>query len=627
MHRYYEAGPAVREAAAGALASIGKDAADAIPGLIEAMRVEESTKHHQSYIEALVAIGPKAIPSLVQALGTPEANLRIGAVDALGRLGPELASAVPGLIKALDDGTEFMRGPADSRTIGGDIADLMVKLGPRAAPMLVDAVKDQDLSQSIRIRAAIVLTRIGADVPDALIQVLVGGLSQPRLRDESADALGRLAPLAGGAIPALATAAKQEESYHAAAALAKISPSHEVVGEALKTLESRLSHEEWRERFDAIRALRLFDSRSVPLLMTAIRDTDPLVRQLAIGMLGDIGPPAQAAVPPLIEALNVEGLDHDDTTAIVRALRKIGLDRKSAIEAASILLDLLRAELSASEDVAGVLGQIGRDVVPNLIGILADDKAGTIACINAIAALGKIGPGASDAVPYLIEALQHSGAAPSLHRELIQTLGSIGPAANPAVPELLEATRVESDTAVQALIRIGDPALPVLMKTLKDGDSDLQEAALRVVAGLGAKASDASPVLIELARKADPTLRVLAITALGQVGRGDENVEAVLIQGLRDPRQRIRAAACEALGKIRPLSTATVCEKLTAALEDDALLVRLKAAEALGESAQAASCVLPDLERVARSEPYETVRFAVREAISRIQSHQSKIKQ
>jgi HEAT repeat protein len=84
--------------------------------------------------DALGRIGPAAIPALIGALGSPDASVRLKAIDVLGRMGSDAKDAVPQLLKLLDDPDETVRKAA-TRTLG--------RIGPEAqaaVPALVQTL-------------------------------------------------------------------------------------------------------------------------------------------------------------------------------------------------------------------------------------------------------------------------------------------------------------------------------------------------------------------------------------------------------------------------------------------------------------------------------------------------------
>lgn len=98
---------AIREAAAKALAQ-SDQAWAAEPGVAEALtalakRLSGSGAAGQAALEALVALGPGAVPTLTQTLAAGDRIAREQAARALGRIGPAASAAIPALTRALQD--------------------------------------------------------------------------------------------------------------------------------------------------------------------------------------------------------------------------------------------------------------------------------------------------------------------------------------------------------------------------------------------------------------------------------------------------------------------------------------------------------------------------------------------
>ena len=75
--------------------------------------------------DALGRIGPPAVPALMQALHSEDAEVRLKAVEVLARMGPDARESVPDLVALLDDPDDRIRKAA-TRTLG--------RIGPDAAP-------------------------------------------------------------------------------------------------------------------------------------------------------------------------------------------------------------------------------------------------------------------------------------------------------------------------------------------------------------------------------------------------------------------------------------------------------------------------------------------------------------
>jgi HEAT repeat protein len=287
------------------------------------------------------------------------------------------------------------------------------------------------------------------------------------------------------------------------------------------------------------------------------RDDDPKVRLRAVQHLG-IGPFDKAAVPALRRALT------DDRRAVglaaIVALGKIGRD---AAEAA----DDLNARLK-EEDAE--------------------------ACAEICEALGKIGP---TGVPGLVDALKDNSR--EVRRAAVYALGDIGPDAKAAVPALAAIFRhVDSQSpyneAKQALIAIGEPAVPALIDALKDPSSDVRRWSLEALWSIGSPAKAAVPAILERTKEED--LRLTAIALLGSMGAEDSAVIDTLTAALADPNPEVRDAAAEALRNLGPAAKPAL-KPLVGALKDE--YAHIDAAEAL---ARLGEISLPELAAAAQQE-------------------------
>ena len=74
------------------------------------------------------------------------------------------------------------------------------------------------------------------------------------------------------------------------------------------------------------------------------------------------------------------------------------------------------------------------------------------------------------------------------------------------------------ETAADALGRIGAPAVPELIESLRNRDPRERQRAARVLARIGPDAVDAVPMLTAALRDPDPFVQKTAARALGQIG-------------------------------------------------------------------------------------------------------------
>jgi HEAT repeat protein len=127
-----------RMSAANALADMGPKAAGAVPamlGLVKKFREEMNNRGYDNprtpepyeiTEDAIVRIGPAAVPAVVELLKSGDAELRASAADVAGKMGPAAAAAVPPLL-------ERLRAEPDASTISA-----LGGIGPAAAAAVRD---------------------------------------------------------------------------------------------------------------------------------------------------------------------------------------------------------------------------------------------------------------------------------------------------------------------------------------------------------------------------------------------------------------------------------------------------------------------------------------------------------
>jgi HEAT repeat protein len=182
----------MRPLVARVLAALGAQAAEAVPALAEVLPKSEPLAQRE-ILMTLAAIGPPAqaaVPQIVPLLKSDNPQARYGAAYALGRIGPPAVEAVPNLMAQLTSDDSFYR--VTSAWALSHIAPRTPEVARAIAPILAGALRHE----------------------------------RPFVRIEAAEALGRLGPAAGPAIPELERMATNDPNERArktaAAALGKI---------------------------------------------------------------------------------------------------------------------------------------------------------------------------------------------------------------------------------------------------------------------------------------------------------------------------------------------------------------------------------------------------------------------
>jgi HEAT repeat protein len=139
---------------------------------------------------------------LLKALLSREAQVRLEAAEALGKLGPDARAAVPALVAALKEKSAALREAA-GQALG--------KIGADAVPALVELLKGEDAAQ--RLLAAQVLGLCGPEAEEAVPALIAAiGDTKSVVRLHAVLALGKVGPAARAAIPALQKCQKDPDA-------------------------------------------------------------------------------------------------------------------------------------------------------------------------------------------------------------------------------------------------------------------------------------------------------------------------------------------------------------------------------------------------------------------------------
>ena len=75
------------------------------------------------------------------------------------------------------------------------------------------------------------------------------------------------------------------------------------------------------------------------------------------------------------------------------------------------------------------------------------------------------------------------------------------------------------DVAAEAFSQIGRPAVPALIRSLKESDEDVREAAIEALDRIGPRAKDAVVHLVRILKDRNKNVRELAKWALAQIDK------------------------------------------------------------------------------------------------------------
>lgn len=265
--------------------------------------------------------------------------------------------------------------------------------------------------------------------------------------------------------------------------------------------------------------------KGAPALAAALKDSDPVVKQLALKALTDIGP---KSLPALDKALDEK--ESNVRLMAVSAIETIGLVDAAAIKAlakgvrdASTKVRL--AALSAISKGAKDAKDIDSKDVLEAVGPALSDKSSEIRAAAAVALLEFDKAGA---VPFLLKALKDT--TPAVRQTAAQALGTIG--------EELDMSGILA-----------------LRGALTDDDAKVRQFAAAGIAKAGVKARELgegkkiTAALFKLMADKEVNVRQTAVFALGSVGIDDKEEIKKLAEGLKDEKASVRAFTVQALAQ------------------------------------------------------------------------------
>lgn len=290
-----------RDTATEALVKMGPAA---IPALLESLKVKYPEHPPSAVTNALVGIGSPAVPALIEALKDESPDVRRHAAALLGDIGD--VSAISALVDALKQRRapslrEGDRGMQAAWAIQEIVEKHQGRCWGEEVPALVNALKGID--SSVRANVCTTLVMIGVQAVPALIDILKVGNTELR-----GDVIGMLGDIRDvSAVTVLIDAwkeGKKEGNYE--------------------------------ERFCATRALgKIGDVFAVPVLVEGLKDENAVMKREAIVGLGKIAKanPGHAALakelPAFIDALKHAPVDVREHT--VDALVWIGVPAVPAL--------------------------------------------------------------------------------------------------------------------------------------------------------------------------------------------------------------------------------------------------------------------------------------------------------
>ncbi|MEM7350115.1 MAG: HEAT repeat domain-containing protein [Acidobacteriota bacterium] len=419
--------------------------------------------------------GTPLVPALAQAIHDDNGFVSGAALRALQRIGKDAAPALPELMKLMRRG-----GALRPIQCGGN-----------------DAPRASEPAQSTRPAPRPTLSPIQS-IGDAAVPFLLEGLASdlPEVRAVSADALhnhGRRAEI-HRPLMAIFNDPVKEVRWQALETARYLQPSSP---ELLEALVARLADPDSCVVLAAVRALERPDAGAqAEALRPLLQHGNGEIRAAAARTLRRM----EAGGTPLLE-----------TSKIDMANNLADPDPQTRFEAAVALA-------ASAPDTPG-LAEALRDGLRDATAILSTSKN----LIDAIAALGQIGPRGRVAAPDLIQLIPLYHQAELVQSRAAQSLGSMGPMPEhvAAVAGLLPGAGDHLEVwllyAITALDPTRDDGVAGLMERLESNDSVVQQNAVHALGLLGPRAWVALPELRGLLSSQDRTLQGLTEWAIGQI--------------------------------------------------------------------------------------------------------------
>ena len=343
--------------------------------------------------------------------GSKDARQRRNAAFALGKLGNAAAPALASLKKHLkeDDSKEVREAVAFAL---GDIGKESLKTLEDATVVeaLAAALKDQDAL--VRRSAAFALGNFGTSAKSALgaLETALASDTSPAVRQNIAWALGKIGPESVTSLKAALRDPDPVVQRDAAKSIGLF--KDEVARKALPELVACCQVKNSQVRSAALNVLisilDVEDKKAAASIAEALDDPDLEVKQnaaLALSNLG--GKEAVRAIPILLDALKQKANKELRGQAAV-AIYNIGPEAEAAVE--PLIQALADDDRDLRMKAATALGGIGHKAeaaVPPLVKLLANAQEENKARVEAAKALALIGPvpAAVQAVPTLVQVL------------------------------------------------------------------------------------------------------------------------------------------------------------------------------------------------------------------------------
>ncbi|MGY8769658.1 MAG: HEAT repeat domain-containing protein [Pirellulales bacterium] len=519
-----------------------------------------------------------AVPALIKALSSKDAELRWHAARALSDFEANAAPAAAALTKALADDNLKVR--AYSAHALGQMGDA----GLKAVPELVKLFGSKD----VLVRRAAIRAIDNLDTDQSVTLPLLVKVLEDAEPSVIIPVLHELAEAGKDSLPRLITALDNEKAcYWACLVVAEMGPEA---------------------------------APAVPALIKALGHAEPDTRLQVLIALGEIGPAASAASDAVSKLLT-----SDDSAAVhygaAFALGSMG-DKSAtgALEKAASSDDPFLKMISTwaiamlNKDDKMAVRKAVKVLVGNLKHKKPNVRAAAARCLVRLEAPQKL------VAPMMIEAFRDGD--PTVTANMRAAIVSYGAKSVPRVVIALEQEeiRLHALDILRQLGSVANEAVPALTKLLSDDDAEVQGAVLKALAAIGPDSASATDAIATLLANDSEAIQQDALFALGSIGEGASGSAKSILPLLKSKTEFTKVAAGWALAQVAS-SNADIAKAavpaLIAGLSDNNDLVRAEAAAALGLFGKHAGSATDAL-KVAAKDGNADVRSAARKALKAI---------
>jgi len=477
---------------------------------------------------------------------------------------------------------------ASDRDTRREAALQLEKLGPAAKPALpalISALDDSD--QQVWGNALGAIAAIGPDAADAiprLIEAFDARRSRGGRPSLATQAMFRaayaLACIGDAARPALIDALKSSEGSIRLGAAKALGGMGARAKDAVPVLIGTFDLGDAELRDEVVEALGLIGADAVPALTRSLASGNSGRRSGSARALGAIGPAAAGAGAVLLERLPQEK-ELAVREAILGALPRVGLPHEKVVPLlVSAFRDSDEAIRSAALNALLRIRPAGALAVPSLAALLVAPQPELAA--RAASALGRFGSEARAAVPALVAGAARTQPVPPAYAAALMEIGG------PAVPELLKQVEKLPPSSlnrehwvIKVLAGIGGGGLPELTNALESPAASIRIVALGTLNELGEQAREVRPAILKLTSDADPFVRATALSALVSTGAETGATLKKIETAMRDPSPVVRLSGVTAAGTMGAAAKGLAAQ-IAALLDDADAAVRIGAIRAAG---------------------------------------------